>query len=252
MTTAVKLCPRCKVSKPVSDFGKRGADRDFAPKSYCKACERELQKIRRPPPPRPPEGYRQCTKCKTVLLEIHENFAKRSGGKFKAQCRDCERKRRRENTDPVKRRESQRQWRLKNPDKVKAKKKREYERHRDKIIQASRDWREKFPEKMKAALRNWNATHKEQRNALNRRTKAKRRQAPGTHTAEDVALQFRSQKGLCWWCGCKLDPDNYHVDHRIPLARGGTNWPNNICASCPKCNMSKNDRFSWEWNGRLL
>jgi len=72
----------------------------------------------------------------------------------------------------------------------------------------------------------------------------------GAHGA-DVELQKRSQNGLCWWCG---DPhgDNYEVDHRIPLSRGGTNWPENICIACFDCNRSKHNKLPHEWIGRLL
>jgi 5-methylcytosine-specific restriction endonuclease McrA len=82
--------------------------------------------------------------------------------------------------------------------------------------------------------------------------RAREARADGRHTLEDVKLQFISQKGLCWWCSTKLDPGDYHIDHRIPLDRGGTNWPNNICVTCPKCNLSKGKKLPHEWNGRLL
>lgn len=42
----------------------------------------------------------------------------------------------------------------------------------------------------------------------------------------------------CHWCGvsCK---DNYHVDHIQPLSKGGSNRIENICISCPPCNLKK-------------
>lgn len=73
----------------------------------------------------------------------------------------------------------------------------------------------------------------------------------GRFTAGDIELILRSQKGLCWWCGKKVG-DKYHVDHRIPLSRGGSNAPENLVISCPPCNLSKNDKLPHEWSNRLL
>lgn len=84
-----------------------------------------------------------------------------------------------------------------------------------------------------------------------RQRRARTNAAGGTHTLADVELQYQSQKGLCWWCGTAVG-DNYHVDHRIPLSRGGSNAPDNLCISCAPCNLSKNNRMPWEFNGRLL
>lgn len=60
-----------------------------------------------------------------------------------------------------------------------------------------------------------------------------------------------AQNGKCWWCGKDVG-DTYHVDHLIPLARGGTNKPNNIVIACPFCNQSKHDKLPHEWCGRLF
>lgn len=83
------------------------------------------------------------------------------------------------------------------------------------------------------------------------RRRARMRGAPGQFTAADVLLQFKSQKGKCWWCGCELSSD-YHADHLIPLSRGGTNHPENIVVSCPTCNISRQAKMPWEWANRLI
>lgn len=73
-----------------------------------------------------------------------------------------------------------------------------------------------------------------------------------THVSgTDILAQLKSQGGKCWWCG-KSVGDNYHADHRVPLAKGGANSPDNICIACPPCNLSKGAKMPWEFNGRLL
>lgn len=82
--------------------------------------------------------------------------------------------------------------------------------------------------------------------------RAHKNAAPGKYTAQDVQAQFQRQKGKCYWCHKKLT--TYHVDHIIPLSRGGSNWPDNIVMACPTCNCSKHNKLPHEWErgGRLF
>lgn len=78
-----------------------------------------------------------------------------------------------------------------------------------------------------------------------------RRNSQNDYVKSDVELARRSQKNKCWHCGCELG-SNYHVDHLVPLMRGGSNEPRNIVVTCPKCNISKSDKMCYEWNGKLF
>lgn len=72
------------------------------------------------------------------------------------------------------------------------------------------------------------------------------------YRAEDVHTRKRLQRGRCWWCGERVGAD-YHVDHIIPLAQNGSNGPENICISCPSCNLSKGAKMPWDFQeGRLF
>jgi 5-methylcytosine-specific restriction endonuclease McrA len=48
--------------------------------------------------------------------------------------------------------------------------------------------------------------------------------------------------------------DTYHVDHVVPLVRGGSDDPSNLVIACVPCNLSKGDKLPHEWkrSGRLL
>jgi len=79
------------------------------------------------------------------------------------------------------------------------------------------------------------------------RRRERERAAPGTHTTDDIQRQINRQKGRCYWCSCNLG-SNYHIDHVIPLAKGGTNSPDNLVCACPTCNTSKGARMPYtEW-----
>lgn len=63
----------------------------------------------------------------------------------------------------------------------------------------------------------------------------------GSHSAEDIKRIFKLQKGKCAYCRQKAGLD-YHVDHIVPLAKGGSNYAKNLQITCAKCNMAKHAR----------
>lgn len=107
------------------------------------------------------------------------------------------------------------------------------------------------PEYFRAKARQSRRKHHAKILIRNRVYKNRKRSADGSYDAQDIGLILKSQKNLCWWCGCELEKV-YHIDHRVPLSRGGSNNLDNLCATCPTCNLSKNDKLPHEWNGRLL
>ncbi len=48
------------------------------------------------------------------------------------------------------------------------------------------------------------------------------------------------QEGVCPFCPEKLT-DQSHVDHKVPLARGGDNSLHNLQLAHPHCNLEKSD-----------
>ena len=52
-------------------------------------------------------------------------------------------------------------------------------------------------------------------------------------------LIFNKTKGMCSYCGCKLDFNNFHIDHSMPKSSGGSNSYENLFPSCPHCNSMK-------------
>lgn len=113
---------------------------------------------------------------------------------------------------------------------------------------SQRDWQ-------RARKARWIAGNKQRYLATARvctqRRRARRVAAPGNHTAADIAAQYTSQRGMCWWCGAKLE-GVYQVDHLVPLSRGGGNDPSNLVCACASCNQSKSNKLPHEWSGRLL
>lgn len=56
----------------------------------------------------------------------------------------------------------------------------------------------------------------------------------------------------CAYCGRRAGKGRRHVDHRIPLTRGGAHCVTNLEAACARCNLSKNNRTPEEFRRLLL
>jgi hypothetical protein len=53
------------------------------------------------------------------------------------------------------------------------------------------------------------------------------------------------QHWLCIYCKCDVS-QKYHVDHIIPLAKGGKHVPDNIQILCPSCNVRKSSKLDYK------
>lgn len=53
-------------------------------------------------------------------------------------------------------------------------------------------------------------------------------------------------KSRCHLCGKACRDEEIHLDHLIPLSRGGTHAPENLRVACAKCNLEKGARARGE------
>lgn len=125
--------------------------------------------------------------------------------------------------DPQKDYAETKKWRAANSEARRVQSRRYYEKHRAEILERN------------AAAHRRNPLLKlvRKRNYL-----ARKRAAPGIHSAADIGSIFGLQRGRCAYCRSGLGR-RYHVDHIEPLARGGSNWPKNLQLLCVTCNTSK-------------
>lgn len=64
--------------------------------------------------------------------------------------------------------------------------------------------------------------------------------------AVDVAEVYERDMGLCQICGLPVGPGEFHLDHRIPISRGGKHSMLNTQTSHATCNLRKNDKLPSE------
>lgn len=127
-------------------------------------------------------------------------------------------------------------------------------RHKDRCKLARIRWVKRNPEAHKQAQSEWVARNKEK--CLDR-LRAWRTLNPGAYLAQRQTRRARKmgaagviskflreklkklQRGRCTCCGLPLGMD-FHMDHIIPLALGGSNMDSNIQLLRKKCNLQKN------------
>lgn len=120
--------------------------------------------------------------------------------------------------------------------------KKQYLRKYHAALVADKDMREKLREKSRLYARN----NPEKIKAHTRNRRARLRGSTGQHTAQDVLNKLQEQGSACFYCGCDVT-GKHTVDHYIPVAKGGSNGPENIVIACQKCNYSKQDKLPGEF-----
>lgn len=257
----LKRCSTCKRELPATSeyFHHHKSNKDGF-QYQCKQCRSIAQ-------PREviPEGYKQCSKCKCILPATVEYFCYRSAyrgrkARLVSHCKQCKA-------------EDDKSYVTRNKNKVKLSKDKYNAEHREqrKIYDAEHkeridELRRLYTEENKDRI---SETHRQycvqyyqtERGRVQMRVssgnrRARKRNAQGTHTTDELYQQLRRQKNKCYYCHVKLgkERNSWVAEHVIPLSRGGSNSIDNIVIACPTCNLRKHDKLPHEWKdgGRLL
>jgi 5-methylcytosine-specific restriction endonuclease McrA len=115
--------------------------------------------------------------------------------------------------------------------------------HRRRNLAYGASYREQNKESRALYNQKWNRSNRARkaRNAAN--YKARKLNAAGCNTFEQVAARVAYYGWRCYLCGRKYEA----LDHVIPLSKGGSNWPANLRPICKRCNSSKKDRTLTEF-----
>jgi hypothetical protein len=91
----------------------------------------------------------------------------------------------------------------------------------------------------------WQKAHPDAVKAIHRRKAHRRRLRRQDAFVEDVdpLVLLERDDGACGICGADVDPLNFHVDHIVPLARGGEHSYANAQVAHPACNARKGARL---------
>ncbi|MFL9943721.1 HNH endonuclease [Paraburkholderia graminis] len=100
----------------------------------------------------------------------------------------------------------------------------------------------------------WREANPVMRRSYESTRRARQKQSGGKYTKKQIDALMFLQKCKCASCRNSLK-EAFHIDHVMPLSKGGSNDISNIQLLCPDCNRRKSDKDPLEWaqaNGRLL
>ena len=88
-------------------------------------------------------------------------------------------------------------------------------------------------------MRQWKRENPDACRASCARRYARKVSAPGTCSTEQWEARRAVFGGRCWLRLPGCTGEGTEIDHVIPVARGGTNWPANLRPICVHCNRRK-------------
>jgi 5-methylcytosine-specific restriction endonuclease McrA len=139
------------------------------------------------------------------------------------------------------------------------------EKNSDKISETNKSYRENNSDRLREYQREW---VKENRDRVNENNKRYRQTEKGKELAYRKNMKRRSHKHRVyfrphhrkvildrdsWKCRCcgvdvhdRRDntPDKAHIDHIVPISKGGNSEPDNLQVLCRTCNLSKADKIA--------
>lgn len=165
-----------------------------------------------------------CTKCGTP--KAPEEFPRRATSKdgLYSWCRLCSRA-------------ATNSYRKREPDKVRAAHAAHYRANVDTYREYGRRRRKVSPDAVRAQARRSQAV----------RRATLRGAVTETISVVQMAALIEEFNGLCGYCSAPWE----HLDHYIPLARGGSHTIDNLVPACAACNLSKGSKLPiFEWIAR--
>jgi len=125
--------------------------------------------------------------------------------------------------NPEKHSDNARLWRVKNIDRADENRRKWRRENPERMTFLSKRWRENNPEKQRTIMFNRNSASRGVRLAVK-------------HGLLEEMMNSQSSK--CAYCQVNIS-NEFHVDHLIPVSKGGGNSPENLQLLCPSCNLRK-------------
>ena len=219
-----------------------------------------------------------CSKCNIEKPNTNEYFAfqNKSKGMLKNNCKICDKEYRKNNKERIK--ESKRIYAERNKEKIKEYFKEYYKNNKDKIKKSTKEYQENNREKvrkykkeyrsrdktknmMKEYLKEYQKNNKDKLNEYfkeyqknnkdkmifySSQRRALRAGNGGNYTPEQRKEMLEYFDYKCAYTG-ECIRNNLHIDHIIPVTKGGSNYIYNLVPSTPSANMSKGNKDVEEW-----
>ncbi len=145
------------------------------------------------------------------------------------------------------------EWKKKNKDKISSAGKKYYEENSKDIKAYQKEYNIENKEKVAKRKKEYYKSEKGSMvkiNSENKRRHIKKMKSDGTLSlryvyplTKELQNLLDKQDNKCNNCRCKISRElkNIHLDHHIPLSKGGSHSIDNVAWLCAECNMKKHD-----------
>ena len=258
-----KTCTKCGgvLPKTLEYFNRHRMGRDGLA-SWCRDCtlfhKRQYRESRREELRLKQKEYAEknpskVQETKRKYYEAHQDQVLASAAKYRDENREeiCERGRERYRENREERIARSAEYRKEHLEEMRAKDRERYAANREAQQARRLAYYWTHYDEMREQNRQWIKANPEKCRAKYSKRRALERGNGGGHTGADITAQYERQSGRCFYCGKKVG-EMYHVDHVVPLSKGGSNGPENIVIACPPCNLSKHAKHPMDFCGKLL
>ena len=239
MTT--KVCYKCKNNLSINNFHKQSRSTDGLG-NVCKNCKRIQDK-----------EYREQNKEKIDL----KSKEYRKNNKEKIALKDKKYSEQNKEVISKKRKE----YRERNKEQLAERRKQKYHSASEEEIalrkKKKKDYLKNAPEHVKQRKREYDKKYFASergknvlKNSLHKRRAQMLSSCDNTITLDALENLVKEQNYTCKWCNKPLNyelPKQIHLDHIIPLAKGGIHSIDNVCWSCASCNFKKSSKLPDEF-----
>lgn len=180
-------------------------------------------------------------RCKFCKQKYNVKYAKEYRIKNKQTIFEQKKQYRERNRESIK--EKKRLYRLENKEYLIQKSKEKYWRNVDKNRESCRKYYEAHKKEFLLASKIYKAEHKDEYRIYYINSRLRRRAKIGSYgnVSTKIVSELRlEQNNKCFYC--KKDLENFHIDHYIPISKGGKHIKENLRLSCPKCNLRKHNK----------
>lgn len=256
-----KCCTKCGLVKSIDSFNKKSKSKDGY-RSRCRECQlldnreyRAEQRVKkeliRASLPVVVVTEKRCTRCGIVKSLDAYNKKSTSRDGHRSHCRECQSKSAEEYLSKsevkIARTRYSKIW---------------YTRTRPIRLQQNKTYRENNKEKTRLRHKRYREDNREKEqirhrkyrhnNPLKKKEEVMRRRALVANativplTIEQIRIIHITES--CAYCGIFFSEDiKRHIDHIVPLSKGGSHTFENLISVCEKCNLSKGSSLIPEW-----
>ena len=261
----LKKCSKCEQDLPnTNEYFSWRDKKKWTLRSECKECQRKLKK-----------EYRENNKDK--IKECSKKYYQANKDKIKNRIKEYEE----ENKDKIKEYKKQyyqankdkiknriKEYKKNNKDKIKEQQRQYYEKNRNNEIKRVtlyrinnidkiKEYKKQYYQKNKKYYNQWRIENKDyfkeyrENNkdyfkAAYHKYRTKKVNNGGYYTKEQYNYMLEYFDYKCAYSG-KCIKSNLHIDHIIPVSKGGVSYIWNLIPSTPSANLSKNNRDMEEW-----